>query len=79
MSDSNSSSSGGVGLCTVLFLIFLVLKLTGHITWSWWWVTAPLWIPLSIVFAAVLGIGGIALASCITLFCIEMYKNRKGN
>lgn len=28
----------------ILFLIFLVLKLTGVIGWSWWWVTAPLWI-----------------------------------
>lgn len=27
----------------VLFLIFLVLKLTDVIDWSWWWVTAPLW------------------------------------
>lgn len=26
-----------------LFLLFLTLKLTGHIAWSWWWVTAPLW------------------------------------
>jgi hypothetical protein len=28
----------------VLFLVFLVLKLTEVIDWSWWWVTAPLWI-----------------------------------
>jgi hypothetical protein len=28
----------------VLFLVFLVLKLTKTIAWSWWWVTAPLWI-----------------------------------
>lgn len=27
----------------LLFLLFTGLKLTGHITWSWWWVTAPLW------------------------------------
>lgn len=27
----------------VLFLIFMTLKLTGHIDWSWWWITAPLW------------------------------------
>lgn len=27
----------------LLFLLFLGLKLTGYITWSWWWVTAPLW------------------------------------
>jgi len=28
---------------TALFIVFLVLKLTGAIAWSWWWVTAPLW------------------------------------
>ena len=28
---------------STLFLIFLVLKLTGSIAWSWWWITAPLW------------------------------------
>lgn len=32
-----------------LFLVFLVLKLCNVITWSWWWVTAPLWIPLLLV------------------------------
>jgi hypothetical protein len=32
-----------------LFLIFLVLKLTNHIDWSWWWVTSPLWIPAVII------------------------------
>jgi len=40
---SSSSSSGGIGLGGALFLVFLVLKLTGKIDWSWWWVTAPLW------------------------------------
>jgi hypothetical protein len=34
----------GLGLGGVLFVVFLVLKLTGHIDWSWWWVTSPLWI-----------------------------------
>jgi hypothetical protein len=41
---ANNSSSGGFGLGTILFLIFLVLKLTNYIDWSWWWVTSPLWI-----------------------------------
>jgi uncharacterized membrane protein YqhA len=31
-----------MGLPTILFLIFLVLKLTGVITWSWGWVFAPI-------------------------------------
>lgn len=42
---ANSSSGGGIGLGGLLFVVFLVLKLCGTITWSWWWVTAPLWIP----------------------------------
>lgn len=45
---SNSSSNSGIGLGTILFVVFLVLKLTNFIDWSWWWVTAPLWIPISI-------------------------------
>ena len=50
-SNSDGGSVGWPGLPIVLFLIFLVLKLCDVIAWSWWWVTAPLWIPLA-VFAA---------------------------
>lgn len=38
-----------IGFCTAVFLIFLTLKLTNIITWSWWWVTAPLWMPTALV------------------------------
>jgi hypothetical protein len=41
---SNKETNGSISLNMILFLIFLVLKLTGHIDWSWWWVTSPLWI-----------------------------------
>lgn len=37
-----------MSFASVLFLIFLVLKLTGVIAWSWWWVTCPLWIGFAI-------------------------------
>ncbi len=46
---SDSSSSGGIGILGATFIVFLVLKLTGHITLSWFWVTSPLWIPAAIV------------------------------
>lgn len=36
-------SGEGVGFFGLLFITFLVLKLTHVIDWSWWWVTAPLW------------------------------------
>jgi hypothetical protein len=44
-----NKASNGIGLPGVLFLIFLILKLTGNIDWSWWWVTSPIWIPLGVV------------------------------
>lgn len=55
MSDKFKISSIRVNLCTILFILFLVLKLTGNIDWSWWWVTAPLWVPASL-FLIVLAI-----------------------
>ena len=35
----------------ILGLIFITLKLTGHITWSWLWVLGPFWIPFAIALA----------------------------
>ncbi len=44
-----TSRSNGIGLGTVLTMIFVVLKLTNYINWSWWWVLSPVWIPLLII------------------------------
>lgn len=45
MSDKNvNNSSGGVGFFGLLTVLFIGLKLTGYISWSWWWVLSPLWI-----------------------------------
>lgn len=49
----------------ILFLIFMTLKLCGVITWSWWWVTAPLWGVL--VFIAIT-FGALALLALIAYF-----------
>lgn len=57
MSDSSSSSSG-IGFIGLLTILFIGLKLTGYITWSWWWVTAPLWIGL-VIGLVILTIAGI--------------------
>lgn len=49
MNNKNSGAAGGgIGLSGVLFIVFLILKLCNVITWSWWWVTAPLWIPVAL-------------------------------
>lgn len=44
----------GIGLDIILFVVFLILKLTGDIDWSWWWVTSPLWIPIAVVIVFVI-------------------------
>lgn len=46
---------GGMGFAQVLTIAFIVLKLTGYIAWSWWWVLSPLWIPVlfTLVFMVV--------------------------
>ena len=58
MSKGNvsSSSSSGIGFSGLLTIVFIVLKLTGHINWSWVWVLAPLWggIALVILMALIL-------------------------
>lgn len=60
MSQNNHSGSSGVGFGTLLFLLFLGLKLGKVITWPWIWVFAPLWIPLAI-FLAIVAIVGLGL------------------
>jgi hypothetical protein len=50
MSKSSSSSSSGIGVLGLLGVAFVVLKLTGFINWSWWWVTLPFWGGLALVF-----------------------------
>jgi hypothetical protein len=54
MSDSSTSSSGGVGFAGLLTIAFIVLKLTGVIGWSWVWVLAPLWIGAAVALAILL-------------------------
>jgi len=54
MSEKKSSpaTSGGISGTTLLGVLFVGLKLTGHIDWSWWYVTLPFWGPLALILAA---------------------------
>lgn len=54
MSEKRIVISSGITFPMLLFLVFLVLKLTNVITWSWWWITAPLWFTPAIVLSILL-------------------------
>ena len=47
----NKAKQGGLGIVSVLTIVFIVLKLLGVIKWSWIWVLSPIWISAVIVVA----------------------------
>lgn len=47
-SERNEGTAVIRRILELLLVAFIVLKLTGVITWSWWWVLSPLWIPLAV-------------------------------
>lgn len=54
MEICNNKQMGGIGFAGLLAIAFIVLKLTGVIVWSWWWVLAPMWAPIAITLGIVL-------------------------
>ncbi len=46
-----------IGIPGALALIFITLKLTGHIHWSWWWVLSPIWITFIVWFVVAAAFG----------------------
>ena len=69
----NSTNTSGVGFLGLLTLLFIGLKLTGYITWSWIWVLAPLWIPMGIALL-VLSVGILIVGLGII---VKTLKNRR--
>lgn len=63
---AESSTSSGMGFFSWLTLMFIGLKLTGYIDWSWWLVLSPVWVPLAVVLA-VFPVGYLV---CIVLVCL---------
>ena len=46
---SKESSSSGISFMGMLTILFITLKLTNYIDWSWWWVLSPMWLPLFVI------------------------------
>ena len=83
MANKNTVIVEGTGFLGLLTIIFVTLKLIGTITWSWWWVLSPLWIPYTfasgvcIALGVCIGIGILFYKSFIWLKKIN--KERKEN
>lgn len=62
-----------ISFLQVLTIVFIILKLLGNITWSWWWVLAPLWGPFAIGFtilAVFIVLGLLCLIAALIVGCI---------
>jgi hypothetical protein len=66
MSTKETTRSGGIGVMGLLGVVFVTLKLIGIIAWSWWWVTAPFWLPTAIALGMLLILA--IVAGVIALF-----------
>ncbi len=64
--SKDTTTSNGIGFFGILTIVFIVLKLTKYIDWSWWWVLSPMLIPIVIclLFIVVFGL----------LFLIKQYS-----
>lgn len=61
MSETKTVNNNSIGFFGLLTIVFITLKLTGYIDWSWWWVLAPLWGPFALIL--------------VILFLLAMFTN----
>ena len=62
-----TSTNGGIGFLGALTILFIALKLTHVIDWSWWWVLSPIWIPVAVVL-------GIIAIVAIVMLIVKVVK-----
>lgn len=79
MSSNNSSSSSGIGFFGLLTILFITLKLIGYIDWSWWWVLAPLYMPITIIIfiLMIVFLGKIGAFSALAEWVSSPFRKRK--
>lgn len=65
--STNISTNGGIGFLGALTILFIALKLTHIIDWSWWWVLSPIWIPVAVVL-------GIIAVVAIVMLIVKVVK-----
>lgn len=72
--SNESAKSGVTNTLGFLGVTFVALKLTGHIAWSWWWVTVPFWGPVAVVMGLLVLLGVVALIVCVIRMIMGAFK-----
>jgi len=61
---NQKGSADSIGLFGVIGIVFIILKLTSVIAWSWWWVLFPFWggFAIALLFFTLIGVIGVMLS-----------------
>lgn len=71
----NKTLLGSITVLQMLGVLFVALKLTNNISWSWWWVTVPFWGPAAfIIFIVLLVFLGVGL-----IYMVDLIFSKKDN
>jgi membrane protein YdbS with pleckstrin-like domain len=71
-----STNTNSFPLASVLTIVFVVLKLSGVITWSWWWVFSPMWISAALALSiALLSLVLFSIIQLVNRFKADKYSN----
>jgi len=73
MRKNKAATRAGTSILEVLLVVFVVLKLTGNIDWSWWWVTSPFWIPAGLAVGIFLPL---ILLGTVRVFTAKRRQNK---
>lgn len=79
MSDTNTNNTKGIGFCGLLTILFIGLKLTENIDWSWWWVLSPIWIPCAFVAIILIGLGVVGFGVVIFKYFLDKRNKKRVN
>jgi len=63
MSTKQAAASSGIGFSGLLTIVFVIAKLWDRVDWSWWWVFAPMWVPVGVVLGVTAGVIAFGLFS----------------
>jgi hypothetical protein len=63
-----------VSLCSLLTVLFVYLKLTHQIDWSWLWIVSPLWLPVVIILG---GAGVVFTWAFVVITVADAYEQRQ--
>jgi membrane protein implicated in regulation of membrane protease activity len=83
--SAEKSGGGTPWFLPALTLVLVLAKLFGHYDHSWWWVFAPMWIPLALVFVFfalwgliyLIALGGIATYTLVKYGNLQPYKKAR--